>query len=136
MHRVLINKLDDLATDLRSGTTTTNNAESNSRSGAGFNTPTTDLGSFVKAAVLVGSAKEGAPSLRYLWTGRPDEVGRRRKEKECLSDHEEGDAREKDGKEKGLVLEKDVKSSEDEGELSGGRPWSGRVQKKIESWTS
>lgn len=137
VHRVLINKLDDLATDLRTGTTPTNNAESTPRSGAAFNTPTTDLGAFVKAAVLGGSAKDGAPSLRYLWTGRPQEVGRKRREKDFLSEPEDGERDGgKEGKEKGTVVEKDVKSSEDEGEFVSGRPWSGRVQRKIESWAT
>lgn len=129
VHRVLINKLDDLATDLR---TTSNTPESTSRSGNTFSTPTTDLGEFVKAAVLGGSAKDGAPSLRYLWTGRPEEVGKKRREKEFLSEPEDGDKR--DGKDRAGVGDKDVKSSEDEGEL--GRPWSGRMQRKIESWTA
>ncbi|KAI0081792.1 hypothetical protein K474DRAFT_1656176 [Panus rudis PR-1116 ss-1] len=137
VHKVLINKLDDLATDLR-----TNPEASTGRVGgwggwwsAVFNTPTTDLDAFVRIVVLGGNSKESAPSLRYLWTGRPEEVSRKRREKEVLSDNEEEGKGEKEGKEKGY---KDEKASEDDSEMVNGtgKPWSGRVQKKIEAWTA
>ncbi|KAH9951569.1 hypothetical protein B0H21DRAFT_716557 [Amylocystis lapponica] len=152
VHRVLINKLDDLATDLR----TTGADSSVGNNAASSVNPTTDLGAFVK--VVVGSSKDAPQSLRYLWTGRPGEVGKKRREKEAVwSDAErereererekekEGEranggksVREKDGREvdRDKEKEKDVRSSEDEGDLTGGKPWSGRVQRKIESWAA
>ncbi|KAL4241904.1 hypothetical protein ABKN59_000448 [Abortiporus biennis] len=140
VHRVLINKLDDLATDLR--TTNANHPETTSRSGGWggwwsnvLNEPTKDLDKFVRVVVLGGNAKEGAASLKYLWSGRPEEVGRRRREKEVLSEGEEEKEKDREGGGK-VSLEKEVRSSEDEGDYPGGRPWGGRVQKKIESWAA
>ncbi|THG94413.1 hypothetical protein EW026_g7057 [Hermanssonia centrifuga] len=144
VHRVLINKLDDLATDLR-----TNPEPGGSTKGlfrwASNLVPTTDLGGFVKT--ISESSKDGAPSLRYLWTGRPGEVARKRKEKEMVwSEGEEKErekelekeirGKEKDEKEREREKEKEVKSSEDEGDFLGGMPWSGRMQRKIESWAA
>lgn len=133
VHRVLISKLDDLATDLR-----TNPDPGGGKGLFGWaNTlkATTDLETLVK--VVLDNPKAGSTSLRYLWTGRPGEVARKRKEKEAIwSEGEEKERgkeiereekeREKNEKEK----ERDIKSSDDDGE----RPWSGRVQRKIESW--
>ena len=79
VHRVLINKLDDLATDLR----TNPDNESTGRGLFGWASslgPTTDLTKFVK--VVSASSKDSAPSLRYLWTGRPTELAKKRREKE------------------------------------------------------
>ncbi|CAL1700639.1 unnamed protein product [Somion occarium] len=138
VHKVLINKLDDLATDLRT------NPEAHGRSGGwgglwnnALNNPTTDLDALVRVVILGGSSKDGVGSLRYLWTGRPQEVARKRLEKERLADNEEKENEakaEKDGREKGN--EKDNKASDEEPDTMGGKPWSGRVQKKIESWAA
>lgn len=144
VHRVLINKLDDLATDLR-------NTETGSGKGlfGGANnfTPTTDLAKFVK--VITESSKDGAPSLRYLWTGRTADVVRKRKEKEAIWSEGEEKEREKEhgkdekekakhdkDKEKEKDKERDPRSSDDEGDFMGGMPWSGRMQRRIGGWTA
>lgn len=128
MHKVLINKLDDLATDLRT------NPEAHSRSGGWgglwsnvFNNPTTDLDALVRVVFLSGNSKESASSLRYLWTGRPEEVIRKRREKEILNGNEE---REFEAREREKSQEK---GTDDEGDLNS-KPWSGRVQRRIEAW--
>ncbi|KAI0921120.1 hypothetical protein AcV7_003406 [Taiwanofungus camphoratus] len=147
VHRVLINKLDDLAADLR---TSADSEDMDTGAASGLN-PTADLTAFIK--VVVGSSKDAPPSLRYFWTGRPEEVRKKRQEKEAVwSDgereregrqREEGekegggkDGRDKDGRERekyqrGRDREKDLKSSDDEGDT---KPWSGKVQRKLESW--
>lgn len=134
VHRVLINKLDDLATDLRA------NPEPGQASKGLFGwaaslKPTTDLEKFV--GVIKSNSKAGCGSLRYLWSGRPSEVDRKRKEKEAIwSEGEEKEREkglEKEAKERERYdKERDVKSSDDEGEYG----WSGRVQRKIENWTA
>ena len=92
VHRVLINKLDDLATDLR-----TNPDPGGAGKGlfgwASSLKPTTDLDKFVRA--ISQNAKSGCASLRYLWSGRPSEVERKRKEKEAVLSEEEEKEREK-----------------------------------------
>lgn len=147
VHKVLINKLDDLATDLRT------NPEAHGRSGGWgglwsnvYNNPTTDLDALVRVVFLSGNSKESASSLRYLWTGRPEELARKRREKEILNDNEEREMEakvEKEAREKERSHEKErekererEKPSEDEGDIIGGKPWSGRVQRKIESWAA
>ena len=129
VHRVLINKLDDLATDLRTNTDT-------SSSGRGLFgwasnlTPTTDLPKLVK--LISESSKDGAPSLRYLWTGRPTELTKKRKEKEAVLSEGEEKEREKELEQERERYDKDnLKSSDDEDD---GIPWSGKVQRKLESW--
>lgn len=137
VHRVLISKLDDLATDLR-----TNPDPGGSKGLFGWANslnPTTDLGKLVK--IITEHSRDGSPSLKYFWTGRPGEVARRRKEKEAILSEGEEKEREKDIEkqemdkfEREKHKDKDVKSSEDEGDFMGGLPWSGRMQRKIESW--
>lgn len=125
VHRVLISKLDDLATDLR-----TNPDPGGTKSLFGWASslkPTTDLGNFVK--MIMASSKAGCGSLRYLWQGKPSDVERKRKEKEAI--WSEGEEKER---EKGLERERELKSSDDEGEDGNG--WSGRVQRKIENWAA
>ncbi|CCM01577.1 uncharacterized protein FIBRA_03637 [Fibroporia radiculosa] len=155
VHRVLINKLDDLASDLRTGTSTGSDAEGGGSAAASVLNPTADLGAFVR--VVVGNSRDAPHSLRYLWTGRLEETDKKRREKEALwsdteRDREERD-RERDGekdgrgrdiwdkgwREKGkdrdeLSREREVRSSGDESESL--KPWSGRVQRKIESWAA
>lgn len=179
VHKVLINKLDDLATDLRTSTSTSPEGKGRSRGRSGGwwqgsntvftnNQPVVDLGMFVKCIVGSGQAgasnaggvgggwhsRDGASSLRYLWTGRPEEVGRKRREKEVVDEGEyaytndgvgtdgkeergDGEKDGKDGKEGRMSFDREVKSSEDEGDLGFvNRPWSGRMQRKIEVWTA
>lgn len=109
VHKVLLNKLDDLATDLRG---------SLDGGAGGAVEPTTDLAQL--AGALQAGAKDGAASLRYLWTARPGHVALRRKRKErpVLSDGEREDA--------------DVER--EGGQEEEGRPWGGKVQRKIEAW--
>lgn len=132
VHRVLINKLDDLATDLRTNPEPGVSAKS-MYGWASIIGPTTDLTKFVKT--ISENSKEGAPSLRYLWTGRPGEVMKKRKEKESVmsegEEKERGKELEREEKERDRYDKDNLKSSEDEGE---GMPWSGKVQRKLESW--
>ena len=138
VHRVLINKLDDLATDLRT------NPDPDTRKGsfewASNLNPTTDLGKFVR--LITANSKDGSPSVRYLWTGRPGDVARKRKEREAIWSEGEEKEREKEKeieeKERERIereRDREVKSSEDE-DFMGGIPWSGRVQKKLEAWAA
>ena len=138
VHRVLINKLDDLATDLR---TNPDPGGSNKTLFGWANSlkATADLEKFV--SIIRQNNKAGCASIRYLWLGRPGEVERKRKEKEAIWSEGEEKAREKElekeakGREKEREkekFEKDFKSSDDEDEL----PWSGRVQRKLENWTA
>jgi len=116
VHRKLLNKLDDLTTDLRTS------------SGPKHINPT-DIDQFVFFAE-VKAVKDGVPSLKYLWSGRADILAAKRKER-SWSDGEEDDGRDREGKEKSETIEE--LSVGDEADLS--RAWSGkRVQRKIESW--
>lgn len=152
VHRVLISKLDDLVDDLRSSNDGEGAAAGQGASGVN---PTADLAALVKL-VVASSAKDAPSSLRYLWTGRPDDVGKKRREKEAVwSDGErereereneregrESKEREKDrerdkfsrGKERERDdRERDARSSGDESESN--KPVR-RVQRKIESWAA
>jgi hypothetical protein len=113
---VLLNKLDDLTTDLRT------------TSGL-ININPTDIDQFIHFAETK-AAKDGIPSLKYLWSGRAEILAMKRKGRPW-SDGEEDNGRDRDGREK----------SDKTDELSAGdeidpfRPWAGkRVQRKIESW--
>lgn len=148
VHRVLISKLDDL----RSSGDGDGAAAGQGASGV---SPTADLAALVKL-VVASSAKEAPSSLRYVWTGRPDDVGKKRREKEAVwSDGErereereiekevrDSREREKDkdrdryarGKERERDdRERDTRSSGDESESH--TPVR-RVQRKIESWAA
>ena len=74
VHRVLKNKLDDLATDLR-----THVSEGSTGPAATSLSVTSDLAAFARCAV---TSKDAPPSLRYLWTGRPGHAEKKRREKE------------------------------------------------------
>ena len=139
VHRVLKNKLDDLATDLRTHTTENGGSTATSLS------VTSDLATFARCAV---TSKDAPPSLRYLWTGRPGYAEKKRREKEAVwSDGEREDkdrdrlgdkdgiwrdGREKDERDRERDREANLARSGDEGE----RLWSGRMQRKIESWAA
>ncbi|KIP10582.1 hypothetical protein PHLGIDRAFT_84823 [Phlebiopsis gigantea 11061_1 CR5-6] len=139
VHRVLINKLDDLATDLRTNPDPGGHGKT-LFGWANSLKATTDLEKFV--SVIRQNSKAGCGSVKYLWSGRPGEVERKRKEKEAIWSEGEDKEREKEmEKEKDREkekekekerFEKDFKSSDDEDEL----PWSGRVQRKLENWTA
>jgi hypothetical protein len=116
VHRVLLNKLDDLTTDLRT-------------SSGPKNINPTDIDQFVFFAENK-AVKDGVPSLKYLWSGRAEVLAAKRKER-LWSDGEEDNGRDREGKEKPDRI--DELSAGDDGDLS--RAWSGkRVQRKIESW--
>ena len=87
---------------------------------------TADLASFVlKVGLLRG--RDGAPSLRYLWAGRLDQIERMRFEAASSDVEKERDeVRERSGE------RSDGRSSDDEG--VGALPWSGRVHRKLEGW--
>lgn len=111
VHRVLLNKLDDLTTDLRTSSGLTN-------------INPTDIDQFVGFA-QTKAVKDGVPCLKYLWSGRADVLIIKRKDRPW-SDGEDDNGRDREGKEKTEKTE----------ELSAGdEAWSGRrVQRKIESW--
>jgi hypothetical protein len=116
VHRVLLNKLDDLTTDLR----TTPRPK---------NINPTDVDQFVFFAETK-AVKDGVPSLKYLWGGRAETLAAKRKE-QLWSDGEEDNGRDREGKERSEKVEES--SAGDEIDLS--KAWSGkRVQRKIESW--
>ncbi|KAH9844317.1 uncharacterized protein C8Q71DRAFT_826848 [Rhodofomes roseus] len=148
VHRVLISKLDDLVDDLRSA---------GDVEGASGVSPTADLAALVRL-VVASSAKDAPSSLRYLWTGRPDDVGKKRREKEAVwsdgerereereMERDSKDIREREkekdrDRDKSLrekdrekeERERDVRSSGDESESY--KPVR-RVQRKIESWAA
>ncbi|KAN0127457.1 hypothetical protein V8E53_010861 [Lactarius tabidus] len=111
VHRVLLNKLDDLTTDLRTSSGPTN-----------FNLA--DIDQFIHFAETK-AAKDGLHSLKYLWGGQADMLALKRKER-VWSDGEDDGGRDRDKTER-----MDDLSTGDENE----RAWRGkRVQRKIESW--
>lgn len=133
LHRVVFNKLDDF-------TSATTNAMTSSAKGLrhgkslsltmsskdveGLLECTTDLAVFVNK-IISARAKDCAQSLRYLWSGRLEALERKRIET-VWSDAEEEREKER---------EREKSESEDDGDALGGvRPWSNRVQRKIENW--
>jgi hypothetical protein len=90
----------------------------------------------------VGEGAEGrgtAGSLKGLWGGRVAVVLRmREREREKHTRKGEVDKDNKGGAGVGVWSDCDTdagKTTEDENDSFGGIPWSGRMQKKIESWT-
>lgn len=129
LHRVVLNKLDDLTSATTSAIASskgmthghTLSLSSKDRDGEGLLESTSDLPSFVaKVSLLRG--KDGATSIRYLWTSRLDQLERKRLES-VWSDAEEERER-----------ERERSDSDEDGEFLGVLPWSNRVQKKLESW--
>lgn len=115
VHRVLLNKLDDLTTDLRT-------------SSAPKNINPTDIDQFVFFAETK-AAKDGVPSLKYLWTGRAEILAIKRKDRPW-SEGDDDNGRDREGKEREKT---DELSAGDENDMP--RAWRGkRVQRKIESW--
>ena len=116
VHRVLLNKLDDLTTDLRT-------------SSRPKHVIPTDIDQFILSAETK-AVKDSVPSLKYLWSGRAEMLVAKRKQRPW-SDGEEDDGRDREGKERSEKIEELLAG--DEADLS--RAWSGkRVQRKIESW--
>ena len=116
VHRVLLNKLDDLTTDLRTSSGPTN-------------INPTDIDQFV-FFTETKAVKDGVPSLKYLWSGRAEMLANKRKDR-LWSDGEDDNGRDREGKEK--TEKTDELSAGDENDMP--RAWSGkRVQRKIESW--
>ncbi|TBU49553.1 hypothetical protein BD309DRAFT_947112 [Dichomitus squalens] len=137
VHRVLKNKLDDLATDLR-----THGTESGGPTTVTTLSVTTDLAALARCAT---TSKDAPQSLRYLWTGRAGHAEKKRREKEAVwSDGErerEEKERERDGEKDVLSKDgrdKDERDRDSHREARSGdewdRPWGGRMQRKIESW--
>ena len=111
VHRVLLNKLDDLTTDLRTSSGPTN-----------FNPA--DIDQFIHFAETK-AAKDGLHSLKYLWGGRADMLALKRKERLWSDGEDDG------GRDREKIERMDEVSTGDENE----RAWRGkRVQRKIESW--
>lgn len=148
LHRVVLNKLDDLTT-----ATTTALASASSKSGLGhahahahtrslslttkerdaeaLMEGTADLAAFVgkltggAAASARAGRDAGAPSVKYLWTGRLEQLERKRVEG-VLSDAEEERERERERERSDF--------SDEDGENPFRMPWSNKVQKKLEGW--
>lgn len=134
VHRVLKNKLDDLASDLR-----THGTESAGPTATLLNV-TSDLAALARCAT---TSKDTPQSLRYFWTGRPGYAEKKRREKETVwSDGErERDDGDRDGEKDGGIRdgrERDERIKDKEREAKSGdeseRPWSDRVQRKMEKW--
>lgn len=173
MHRVLFNKLDDLATDKSGGEKGYHDGSGSGGGGGGGGgrllgdlasglglsgggamgaggllEPTSDLRELVRVLVPGEKGREKdrdlgeerwegrrtAWSLKALWSGRVASVVRmraREREKHIRKGEVERDK-------SGIWSDGDsdgAKTSEDENDSFGGIPWSGRMQKKIESWT-
>ena len=114
---MLKSKIGDLTTDLR---TAPNQSPSTPNVGI-----TSNLSAFVTGVMNYG--KDVSSSLRYLWNGRVLEL-KTRKGGGIISDGE----REEDFE----IMKSDGKSTDEEHEFPSGIHWSGRVQRKIGSWTS
>lgn len=128
VHRVILNKLDDI-------TTATTSAISSGGVGANvsaFNmdcTDTTaDLPAFVKKISNTHS-KDMASSLKSVWTGRVEQLAKKRRQI-LYADDEEGRDQSKCREE----TRSDGRSTDDEGDISGRLQWSKSVHRKIESW--
>jgi len=117
VHRVLKSKIGDLTTDLR---TTPNQNPPTINVGT-----TSNLSAFVTGVMSGG--KDVSSTLRYLWSGRVLELKIQR-----------GGGINSDGeREEDFETTKlDGKSTDEEHEFPSGIHWSGRVQRKIGSWTS
>lgn len=126
VHKVLLNKLDDLTTDLRAAGAE-RDGDLDHGMGAGMATGTARLSVLVKC--VLANRKDGAPSVRWLWTARAEQAARKRRER-VLSDAE----RDAEDKTAAAAAAADVKSTDDEGDDVNPVPWPNRVQKKIESW--
>ncbi|KAI0053522.1 hypothetical protein FA95DRAFT_1600673 [Auriscalpium vulgare] len=120
VHRVLLNKLDDSTQHV-------------------MTEPTADMTVFIRF-VQGRASKDGVPSLRWLWSGRAEALGRKGKDKDGVgkdggreriwSDGEEEERervdRERDGPGEDFST----------GEENDYKVWSSkRVQRKLESWT-
>lgn len=124
VHKMLRNKIDDITTDLRTAAldrssdfSLSNPAVDELHSGFG----TSNLKMFSR--LIVSSGKEGAPSLAWLWAGKTGQLDQRKREMQVISD---GEVDEQDKFAMG-----EVKTTDDEVVPF---PWSGRMQKKVESW--
>lgn len=143
LHRVVLNKLDDLT-----AATTTAIASASSKSGLShahghghtralsltgrerdaeaLMEGTTDLAAFVGTLTgASGRAGPGAPSVKCLWMGRLELLERKRVEG-VLSDAEEERERERERERSDF--------SDEDGENPFRMPWSNKVQKKLEGW--
>jgi len=116
VHRVLLNKLDDLTTDLRTSVPSNINP--------------TDIDQFVFFAETK-AAKDGVPSLKHLWSGRAEMLAIKRKDR-LWSDGESDNARDRDGSKDRTERMEELPVS-DENDLPKARRGK-RVQRKIESW--
>jgi hypothetical protein len=116
VHRVLLNKLDDLTTDLRTSVSSNINS--------------TDIDQFVLFAETK-AVKDGVPSLKHLWSGRAEMLAIKRKDRPW-SDGESDNARDRDGSRDKSERTEELPVS-DENDMP--KAWRGkRVQRKIESW--
>ena len=82
---------------------------------------TSNLATFVSRIDFLHKKDCGA-SIRYLWTGKLEQLERKRQES-VWSDLEEERER-----------ERDRSDSDDDGDVLGGFPWPNKVTKKIENW--
>ena len=136
LHRVVLNKLDDLTTATTSAMSSSKGAShgksmslslsSKDRDAENLLEPTSDLAAFVGKLGFFRS-KDYCICARYLWTGKFEQLDRRRKES-VLSDAEEDKDKDKD-------RDRERSESDDDGDALGVFPWSNRVTKKIENWT-
>ncbi|TDL29498.1 hypothetical protein BD410DRAFT_833795 [Rickenella mellea] len=137
VHRVLLHKLDDFTSAttnaIASASSSKETHPSTQTSASGDSVePTSDLSVFLRKVTIAGG-KDGVPSLRYLWTGRSDQLRMKRKEM-VWSDGERDRDREEDRDPENERTKTDGKSTDDEGERYNALPWSNKMQLKIENW--
>lgn len=131
LHRAVLNTIDDLTSattqamssskGVRHGQSMSLSLSSKEREAESLLEGTPDLASFVnKVGYLRG--KDCGSSVRYLWTGKLDQLDRKRKES-IWSDIEEDRER-----------EKEMSASDEENDSTSVFPWSNRVTKKLENW--
>lgn len=133
LHRVVLNTLDDLTSattqamssskGVRHGQSMSLSLSSKEREADSLLESTPDLASFVnRVGYLRG--KDCGSSVRYLWTGKLEQLDRKRKES-IWSDVEEDKERER---------EREMSGSDEDNDSTSVFPWSNRVTKKLENW--
>ncbi|KAL5530150.1 hypothetical protein ACEPAF_6407 [Sanghuangporus sanghuang] len=130
LHRVVLNKIDDFTSATQSAMSSSRDAShsrsmslslSKDREAEVLVECTSDLANFVNRIDFLHKKDYGA-SIRYLWTGKFDQL--ERKKQESLQDDMDED------KER----ERERSDSDYDGDVLSVLPWSNKVTKKIENW--
>lgn len=130
LHRVVLNKIDDFTSATQSAISSSKDAShsrsislsiSKDREAELLVECTSDLANFVNKIDFLQKKDYGA-SIRYLWSGKFDQLERKRLES-ARGDIEEDKDR-----------EREKSDSDDDGDVLGVLPWPNKVTKKIENW--